>query len=381
MKLWVTLLIAFVAVAGAFYYYDTSSATHDPYRSISVPPPPEFDFVPTSTEFRATQPEVETEPVATVVAGGICTGAESSNFFCYEQHYQNIVREEGINAAFTDLKERYTTNSYIVAQCHPLTHVIGREAALKFSTPGEAYKDGDGYCWSGYYHGVLETFLDKIGRENLPSEIDTVCDNIEGKESYSFDYYNCVHGLGHGVMAITDTELFQSLDYCKLLTGWWERQSCASGVYMENVIVDGLNHFTKYLDPQRPLYPCTESPEEFKNTCYLMQTSYILKVNGGDFADTYGWCEKAEENYRATCYQSLGRDASGRNTSLIEPTKNVCMLGKDYFQQSNCVIGAVKDIISYFHSDVEAKQFCAVLPSTDLQQLCTDTTVSYYAQF
>lgn len=365
---------------GVFAFSGVGLDDIDPFRMISVPPPPEAEFVPSSQESaQGSEPEAveQTKPVA----GDICTGNASTDFDCYEQHYIKLVKEDGIKAAFVDLKARYEHNAFVVSQCHPITHVIGREAALKFKTPGEAYTQGDGYCWSGYYHGVLETFLDKIGRENLPKEINSVCDDIEGKSRYSFDYYNCVHGLGHGVMAITDTELFQSLDYCELLEGEWEQKSCASGVFMENVIVDNLNHFTKYLKPAEPLYPCTAVSGKFKETCYLMQTSYILKVNGGNFTDTFAWCRKAEEGHRATCFQSLGRDASGRTSSEAGESKRICLLGKDFYEQSNCVVGAVKDFISYFHSMEQADDFCALFENIELVATCRDTADSYWKQF
>ena len=392
-----TLLYGIVAllliVGGTFFFANYGDALPDPHASISVPPPPESptttpssvssaSFVPVSSEFSQERAEPKSSTGgAPKILNDICVGVESNNFFCYEEHYVKLVKEHGITAAFDDLKTRYPTTPYVVAQCHPLTHVIGREAALMFKTPGEAYKDGEGFCWSGYYHGILETFLGKIGRNNLPQEINGICDSVEGKARYSFDYYNCVHGLGHGVMAITDTELFQSLAYCDLLEGDWEQQSCASGAYMENVIVDGLNHFTKYLKPEEPLYPCTESPDKYKNTCYLMQTSYILKVNGGDFLDTFAWCRKAEELYRATCFQSLGRDASGRNSSEVAATRRSCLLGADFFERSNCVVGAVKDITSYFDSDTEAKKFCVSFDDEELRNVCDETATSYYSLF
>lgn len=390
MKVWVAGAV-FVLLAGAIFLYsqnplasvqdsegpELNAATST--SIITMPPKPDSDFVPLSEEHS----DVVNDDISSTAKESVkvCTGGESANFDCYERHYVRLVKEEGIKAAFDDLKARYPQNAYLIAQCHPVTHVIGREAALKFKTPGEAYVQGDSFCWSGYYHGVLETFVGKIGRTNLPKEIDRICDGVDGKERLSFDYYNCVHGLGHGVMAITDDELFESLDYCDDLTGTWEQQSCASGVYMENVIVDNLNHFTKYLKPAEPLYPCTASPEKYKNTCYLMQTSYILKVNGGDFSDTFAWCRKAEETYRGTCFQSLGRDASGRNSSRVPETKRICLLGENFFERSNCVIGAVKDFISYFHSDTQAEVFCASLEDAELISTCRSTATSYYAQF
>ncbi|MDP2598896.1 MAG: hypothetical protein Q8P49_03645 [Candidatus Liptonbacteria bacterium] len=310
-----------------------------------------------------------------------CTGANASNFDCYEKYYAALVGRESIRAAFDDLRSRYPGDGYARAMCHPLTHVIGREASEKFATPGEAYGYGDGFCWSGYYHGVLEGIIGRIGLKNLAKDISTICSDIKGREGYSFNYYNCVHGLGHGVMAITEDELFQSLDYCDKLTGNWEQQSCGSGAFMENIIVDGKNHVTKFLNPADLLYPCNASPDKYKNTCYLMQTSYMLKINGRNFKATFDLCSKVEAPYRDTCYQSLGRDASGQSTSEVGPTKNICLLGNDGEQQSNCVIGAVKDFISYFHSDVQAKQLCNSFADPILQEICFSTAEAYYRQF
>ncbi|MDO8493182.1 MAG: hypothetical protein Q7S19_01410 [bacterium] len=310
----------------------------------------------------------------------ICQGSESQIFNCYQKHYKNLVKTKGVQAAFADLRQRYNENSYVVSQCHPITHVIGDTAVEKYPTASEAYLHGDSFCWSGYYHGVLEGILSKIGMDKAISEMNNICKDIPGKSVYSFDYYNCVHGLGHGLMAITDTELFKSLNLCDGLSGSWEQTSCYGGVFMENVIVDNKNHFTKYLKPAEPLYPCNTVDEKYKSACYLMQTSYMLKVSGQDFAKVFALCEKADKNYIPTCYQSLGRDASGHSISNVISTKNSCYLGKDFYAKSNCIIGAVKDFISYFHSDVQAKTLCNSL-TDDLRAVCLSTATDYYKTF
>lgn len=312
---------------------------------------------------------------------GSCTGVNLNNWDCYEKHFRKLVQTKGIAAAFDELKQRYPSEGYIRAECHPLTHIIGQEAVALYPKVSDAYKVGDSFCWSGYYHGVLEGYIAKIGRENLAAKINDICSDIPGKDKYTFDYYNCVHGLGHGVMASTADELFDSLSMCDNLKGDWEQKSCASGVFMENVIVDGKNHFTKYLDPKDPLYPCDATPEKYKETCYLMQTSYMLKIAGGDFLKVFDWCASAEANFQTTCYSSLGRDASGRSTSNIDMTRTTCLLGKPGDQQLFCVIGAVKDFVSYYHSDVQAKQFCNSFTDDNLKETCLSTEASYYQLF
>ena len=306
--------------------------------------------------------------------------ANCTDFYCYEKHYQNMVASGTISAAFVDLKVRYDQDTTVRAFCHPLVHVIGRAATQKYPDVSQAYTKGDHFCWSGYYHGVMEGILYETAPEDLPGVINSICQNIPGRESYSFDYYNCVHGLGHGVMYITQSELFEALVLCDNLQGGWEKESCYGGVFMENVITDFENHFTKYLKPEEPLYPCTAVPEKNKHACYLMQTSYVLKVNGYNFADAFEQCSTVEEQHKDTCYQSVGRDASGSTVSDVARTKAYCLLGTEERQQTNCVIGAVKDFISYSHSDVQAKQLCNAF-SDYTQQVCLNTAASYYQSF
>lgn len=305
-----------------------------------------------------------------------CLDQYAQTFGCYEDYYKAVVSKQGVTAAFADLKTRYASNTYVQSQCHPITHVIGSAAADLYKDVGVAYTKGDSYCWSGYYHGVMEGVIGKISKTELAGKIDQTCANVPGKSSYSFDYYNCVHGLGHGVMAISQNELFYSLELCDNLTGPWEQSSCHGGAFMENIIVDNKNHFTKYLKPDEPLYPCSAVADKYKGTCYLMQTSYMLKVTNGDFSKVFDLCSQVGA-FASTCYQSLGRDASGRSISNVQATKTTCDLGKDYDQRSNCIVGAVKDFISYHHSDVQAKELCAAL-TQDLQSICFSTAEQYY---
>jgi len=303
-----------------------------------------------------------------------------NDYDCFEKHYQDIVVQETIAVAFVDLKARYDESAYVRAFCHPIVHVIGRAAAQKYADVGDAYTEGDHFCWSGYYHGVMEGMLQDTASEDLPNKINAICNGVSGKADYSFDYYNCVHGLGHGVMYITDNELFEALNLCDSLSGGWEKESCYGGVFMENVITDFENHFTKYLKPDDLLYPCTAVKEKNRHSCYLMQTSYILKENGYNFVEAFHLCSTIEEKHIDTCYRSIGRDASGSTVSDIERTKNYCLLGIDYRQQSSCTMGAVRDFISYFHSDIQAKQLCEALPS-ELHDVCFSTATQYYKSF
>lgn len=306
--------------------------------------------------------------------------AGNTDFDCYFNFYTNLVKQKGVPEAFKVLKEEFPKNPYVVAQCHPLTHVIGHAALSLYPNVSDAFNHGDPYCWSGYYHGVMEEISERIGVGGIEKQLNNICSAVEGKETYSFNYYNCVHGLGHGVMAVNEDNLFISLKMCDALSGEWEKQSCYGGVFMENVIIDNKGDHTDYLKPEDPMYPCNAVDIHYKSSCYLMQTSYALKATNNDFLKVFDLCKNADNGFQDTCYQSLGRDASGQSSSNAEITKKRCDLGSDYEQKSNCVVGAVKDFVAYYHSDVQAKAFCSML-SPELSQICTDTAVAYYKSF
>lgn len=357
-------------VAGAIYGLTTK-------RWSAAPAPPQARLEPATLD----NPLPETKNQSINLEKIPCAAQNlAEQWDCYENHYRSLVKNQSVAAAFQDLRARYNGDSYTTAQCHPITHIIGQAATEKYSNVSEAYRHGDSFCWSGYYHGVLEGISFKVGKKKLLANLNAVCDGIDGKEQYSFDYFNCVHGLGHGLMAINNDELFESLALCDSLTGSWEKSSCYGGVFMENIIIDNKNHFTKYLKPDDPLYPCNAATDQYKHQCFLMQTSYMLKITNSDWQKVFDLCATAEAAYRPICYQSLGRDASGRSASNLETTKATCYIGKNFEQRSNCIVGATKDFISYFHSDQQARKLCAAL-SPDLETVCLATAEEYYKSF
>lgn len=306
-----------------------------------------------------------------------CMDLGVESFSCYETYYKNLVGAHGVQTAFDDLKARYPVSGFVKAQCHQLSHVIGHAAADLYQTPAEAFSHGDSFCWSGYYHGVMETIVEKVGEEKLPSVLDNICAGIPNKSNYTFDYYNCVHGLGHGIMAIYNGELFDSLTTCDNLSGEWEKSACAGGVFMENIMSETRTGTSTYLKKDDLLYPCNAVSDAHKPQCFLMQSSHMLAVTGYDWNRVFSVCASVEAGYRNLCYQSIGRDASGSTVSDVEKTKNICNLATDNVQKEECIAGAAKDFVSYFHSDVQAKKLCDAL-NTSLRSTCRSVVSSYY---
>lgn len=310
----------------------------------------------------------------------ICAGEDSNKFSCYRNYYRALVTSN-LNFAFADLKARYGEDEYVRNMCHPLVHVVGRTAAESSTDTLDAFSKGDPFCWSGYYHGVMEEIVTRIGKDNLKANINKICRGIEGR--ISFDRYNCIHGLGHGLMALTNNEIFQSLEMCGFLKGSLAKSWCETGVFMENIIGDDENqsHRSKYLKPDQPFYPCTEVEEKYKTECYLGQTSYVLKIVGADFQKLFEMCSGIEEGYQDKCYISIGRDASGNTISDGPKTKQICDLGQTAEQKQKCIEGAIVDFISYYHSDTKALELCDLIDDVETKSHCLKTAKTYWSIF
>jgi hypothetical protein len=156
---------------------------------------------------------------------------------------------------------------------------------------------------------------------------------------------------------------------------------------MENVMTtDDPNHPSKYLDPDRPLYPCTEVETRHKDRCYQKQAAYALSTQGNNFAKGFDLCGTAEDEPHPGCYQGLGASAAAHNIKYVtgdaakaEATRKLCMVGQDHEARSNCVTGAVRDFIHYYASDEQAKGLCESLDA-DLRTACFQEAEEHYKE-
>ena len=325
-------------------------------------------------------PIYDSVPGETKIAKSL-SDCPDSDYRCYAAYYATLTYDNDPAAAFADIKQAYNTDSYVKSECHQLVHIIGRTALKKYGSLASAYVKGDNFCWSGYQHGATEQAISEVGGDRIKQRANEICAELSRTSKYSFDHYNCVHGLGHGFMAIDNYDLFKALRTCDRITDEWERSACHGGVFMENVMVATRGGGTsKYLRPDDLLYPCDAVDARYKDQCYLMQSSYILQQNGYDFADAFRLCAAADSGYQNTCYQSIGRDASGSTNSNVVRTKENCDHAPDDNAKRNCMVGAAKDFVSYYHNDVQAREFCKAFGG-QIETACYDTVREYYKTF
>jgi hypothetical protein len=290
-----------------------------------------------------------------------CPSTASDRIDCYEKYFDTVVKQDGSGSALAQLEKLNKQDGSVEAICHTVIHRIGHSALKFYGTVDKAIAAGNGseICWSGYYHGVMEQYMAKFSDSELLRLMTSICEPSD--RPYSFDHYNCLHGLGHGLTIRFEQDIFKALPYCEAVTGGWEQQSCFGGVFMQNIATDGVNHKSVALDPANPIYPCNVVKVAQKESCYLIQTSQVLRINGLNYAKGFEVCDGVEKDFVSTCYMSMGRDISGN--SVLDHTKIVplCSLGKESYQR-HCYIGASKNAVFNDRGTARADALCKVVP-------------------
>ena len=292
---------------------------------------------------------------------------KSGDSACYLQAFGNLSYDEGPRKALGVLRQKIATDPAVESNCHPIAHTIGAGALLRFhGNVGKAFGEGDPTCGSGYYHGLLQWKLAGVTQDKVASVARSVC-NTGSIRANAYDYYQCVHGLGHGLMLYTRYDLPKALDLCHQLSTSYDSVSCTGGVFMENQ-QSSYGIRSKYLKKDDLLYPCDVVKDQDKLYCYLLVTSYILPQVGYDWKKAADWCRKSDSNFVQYCFQSYGRDASG--SAREDPGGIIQNCSNAGSGERECIFGAVRDILNNNPSDVRSKELCQKVDSK-FRSYCT----------
>lgn len=250
--------------------------------------------------------------------------------------------------------------------CHQQAHKLGRLSYQIFGV--KAFQKMDTTCHSGMIHGAMEAFLKEKGTTNLSANIKSLCDKADS----AFGHFECLHGVGHGVLAYSDYKMPWALSTCKTLADNFSQSSCFGGVFMENIIVSEGNgvvaaHQTKWVSDD-PFFPCNGVDQniDVQTQCFMMQTSRMLDMYGYDFKKVAATCNLAPQNIRSICFQSMGRDASGQTLRNPLKTNDICKLAPtDYYR--DCLKGALYVFVDFWGASLtsQPQELCKAVESKD----------------
>lgn len=239
-------------------------------------------------------------------------------------------------------------DSALRVSCHPVTHAIGRETFLQKKTIHDSFAACDQTCHSGCYHGAMERFLRgdaaeknerHVTEDELSNKVSTACNPGEAVRFR----FQCLHGLGHALMFFLDYKLEKSLALCDTTGDAWSRSSCYGGAFMENVF--SATPEKRDLNAHDYHYPCNKLDTQYKNDCYMMQTTRMAEM-GLSTPQLFDECRKAGV-YSTICAQSIGRDLSNdvragapqmvaqKCEQIVGEERNACIRGVIYALMDN----------------------------------------------
>jgi cytochrome c553 len=284
------------------------------------------------------------------------------DYACYKQAFGNIAYYDGPSVALARLATYMRTNQTVDSGCHQIAHTIGHAGYAHYhDNAAQALANGTMTCWSGYYHGVVERAFSGVPRSQVASLARKMCTGPAITKTY-FLLYQCVHGLGHGLMIYSLNDMPYSLHVCDQLATQWDQTSCTGGVFMQNFLPGPMQIApTKWISNKDLLYPCDKVASRDKLYCYLMVTSRILPAVHYNFAKTAQWCWRAEKAWIATCFQSFGRDASGNSVQNPRKIVQLCHLAGS--MERECVYGGARDLTSNDAGPRRAIVMCNLAPA------------------
>ena len=247
------------------------------------------------------------------VAGGFVADATAladcaGSYSCLEQAFGNIAFERGPKRALAVFETELVRDKDVERDCHRIVHTIGSATYARYDGDvARTFSEGSSTCASGYYHGILErAFVGITSKAELGKAARELCLGV-GIRRQSFLDYQCRHGLGHGFMIQTGYDLPTALSLCSGLGTGWDRVTCTSGSFMENVSTR-FGYRSSWLDEEDPLYPCNRVAVQHRRSCYVRATTWILQVEKNDFRRTADRCVAAGR-WAAVCFRGFGRDA------------------------------------------------------------------------
>jgi hypothetical protein len=289
------------------------------------------------------------------------------DYDCLEQAFGNLAFREGPKTAIRVFDERIASDSKVESNCHRIAHTIGSASLARYEgNVGEAFVNGSSSCWSGYYHGILErAFVSASTKSDVARVARGVCQGT-GVRTTTWLAYQCVHGLGHGLMITSAYDLPFSLSVCDRLATDWDQVSCTGGVFMEN-ISSSYGIKSRWLRDDNLVYPCNTVADRHKQYCYLMVTSRILEANGYDWKEAARLCRGVEGGWVDTCFESFGRDASGFTRQTPSKILPLCRIAGQH--ESQCIYAAARDMTANYGNGVKAATLCHRAPAS-LRERC-----------
>ena len=288
-----------------------------------------------------------------------------------------ILRRQGLAAALDSLESRAARDSTLHREGHQMAHALGREAVAAHAGDAAIIRECRPAFASGCYHGVVEASLQAPNPIEVPT-LERLCVAVadSGGPGPGFE---CLHGLGHGILGARRHDLDAALRDCDALSTPRRAASCHSGAFMEAISTalgaPGMHgshshaathedHGARALpiDAADPYSPCRAYGDPYATSCWLFQGFVILRANDFDAGRALRVCDGAPDRRAARCYESVGHQLTGLFQRGDRWILDQCARGQPELTP-HCAAGAALALDAMDWSGFRAARLCAAAPA------------------
>jgi len=282
---------------------------------------------------------------------------------CTVELLSDISREKEkpiVMTTFVELLSLYHEKQ-VNARCHSIAHHLGEWAYGYTKNLEESFQYADPLsCGGGIYHGIFENYFSVLNFEGVVPdqvEVKNLCSKLE-ENFYSLDMTHCLHGLGHGLLLLYDYDVFNAVQRCEDFNTNQEQNSCANGVFMQNVLKNYETGEGRF-DKNDILFPCNEIITRFAPSCYIWQGAYILKQRDFEVYSSFRECDKIKQDFIKYCYYGIGAELETDAAGKMELALRYCQAGNLSYHKF-CFRGmAMKTSFVYLDNGFG---FCGLVP-------------------
>jgi len=287
-------------------------------------------------------------------------------YFVYRDIYEEYLDAVGANGLISSIETLFPS-------CHSEGHDLGKVIYAQLNNIGEALRTCQKSCYSGCLHGVLmEAFTGfeeeekmhdhaeevptshrHVAVDDVRGQIEGFCDRPEVSRLYKIG--DCVHGVGHALMYLSDYDIPKALALCELLEDKPLIYYCATGAYMEYVTLRAAED----AETHSLFYPCDTQP--YPAACFRYKMTQVIARHyqqNRTFEELVEYCSGLNKAARLGCFHGLGNAHIGYVALQRIRLADLCQYGSSD-DQYVCIEGAVERLAKY-HPE-KAAEACASL--------------------
>ncbi len=249
--------------------------------------------------------------------------------------------------------------------CHETAHHLGMWLYGYTGDINKSLSYAKMQCGGAVFHGIMQNyFMTKQlhGQSESQIEITKICP-VDPENPNSMIRWQCLHGLGHGLMAYYNDNATAAVSHCDELAPGWEQLSCSKGVFMQNMV----SHYEVGggdLNPNDIYYPCDQVDAKYAPACYHYHATYLLEQTNANVSAAFDLCDKITPGTMVKyCYHGMGRQLSTLITSAdtIKSGMATCYLGKESEYHADCLNGMLLTVLNGDTDTYWGFKFCSMI--------------------